>query len=260
MDNESFWNWLNCTERSSGSNYQFYAENFGKFCTYNVCNYIFSFCNKLKTPHLVPFISFILYDRFLCFELQSLIKSYNNVNPAQIRLILGRKKKDITLHLYSVIQITTKCVDRRKILKASALEKIFKRLSLDTDVEHIVNSEVCVLDSLQSDLNCFDFLTPVEFLISLKNHSPDEVNLEVVLDFLYVVSANLSRLSDDVRLIFRKKVQPHVCFRILTAATVVCVVLDSSKFFLVYTRFCSSLLSCSTDELLSVVHCILSLF
>lgn len=260
MDNESFWGWLNCTKRSTGCNCEFYAENIGKFCTYNVCNYIFSFCSKLKTPGSVPFVAFVLYDRFLCFELQSIFRSCHNIDAAQVKRTLFRKKKDIILHLYSVIQLVTKSVDRRKILKASALQKIFKKLSMETDIEHIINSEAFVLGSLQNDLYCYDLLTSVEFFTCLNDRSAVKVNLEDVVDILYVISANLSKLRSEIHLIFRGKIQPHVCFRILTASAVVCATLKSSKLVTAYSRMCSSLLTCSVDELLAVVYCILCLF
>ncbi|EUB54762.1 hypothetical protein EGR_10381 [Echinococcus granulosus] len=260
MDNESFWGWLNCTKRSTGCNCEFYAEKIGKFCTYNVCNYIFSFCNKLKTPDSVPFIAFVLYDRFLCFELQSIFRSCHNIDTAQVKRVLLRKKKDIILHLYSVIQLTTKSVDRRKVLKASALQKIFKKSSMEVDIEHIINSEAYVLGSLQDGLHCFDLLTSVEFFTCLNDRFATKVNLENVVDVLYVISANLSKLRSEIHLVFRKNIQPHICLRILTASAIVCAALKSSQLALAYSRTCSSLLTCSVDELLAVVHCILCLF
>ncbi|EUB54759.1 hypothetical protein EGR_10378 [Echinococcus granulosus] len=162
--------------------------------------------------------------------------SCHNIDTAQVKRVLLRKKKDIILHLYSVIQLTTKSVDRRKVLKASALQKIFKKSSMEVDIEHIINSEAYVLGSLQDGLHCFDLLTSVEFFTCLNDRFATKVNLENVVDVLYVISANLSKLRSEIHLVFRKNIQPHICLRILTASAIVCAALKSSQLALAYSR------------------------
>ncbi len=260
MDIELLWGWLNCTVRSTGSENEFYADNFGKFCTPNICNYIFSLCSKLKTPEDVPFVTYTLLDRFICSELNLLFKSHYEVDPTHVKRSLSRKKKELILHIYSVLQLTTKVVDRRKILKASALEKILRKISLPSDIKEIVNSEVYVLRALQDDLCCFNLLTPSEFLFYVHKITSQHVNSDSLIDVLYIASANLSQLLEDVRTIYPRKMQPHESLRIVSAAAVICASLIASNSVSKLARLCASILKCSTDEILGVTHCLLCLF
>ncbi|VUZ43809.1 unnamed protein product, partial [Hymenolepis diminuta] len=247
MDIEPLWSWLNCTKRSSGCNSEYYADNIGRFCTYNSCNYIFSICNKLKAPHPVYFISIILYDRYLFYELQYVFKNCFDVDSSQIKQML------------ILIQIATKLVDRRKILKTSALLKIFKKLLIETDIEHIVKSEVYVFWRLQDDLLCFDFLIPVEYLAQFSDLVSEKIDLQMVNDFLYLIVTNLPDLIGEIRSIFGKNIESHICLRILSASAVVCATLNNSKLFYAYSRICCFTLNCSVHELLAVVYSIFSL-
>ncbi|KAM3182625.1 hypothetical protein ACTXT7_011930 [Hymenolepis weldensis] len=124
------------------------------------------------------------------------------------------------MHLYSVIQIATKLVDRRKILKTSALLKIFKKLLVETDIEHIVKSEVYVFWRLQDDLLCFDFLIPVEYLAQFSDLVSEKIDLQMVHDFLYLIVTNLPDLIGEIRSIFGKNIESHICLRILSASAV----------------------------------------
>lgn len=259
MEFEPLWNWLNCSKHSCGCNDEYYGENIGRFCIYDSCNYIFSICNKLKAPDPVYFISFILFDRLLFYELEHAIKKSYNIDSSQIKQMLFRKKKDFLMHLYSVIQIATKLVDRRKILKTSAVLKIHKKILIETDIENIVKSEVYVFWKLQNDLLCFDFLTPVEYLIQLSDLVSSKIDFQIVNDFLYLISTNLQDLIAEIRSAFSRKIESHICLRILSASAVVCVTLNDSKLFYAYTKICSLLLNCSVEELLSIVYKIYSL-
>lgn len=259
MDSESLWRWLNCTKRSSGCNNEGYADKIGAFCTFNISNYIFSVCSKLRAPDPVYFLSFILCDRYLFYELQAIFKKGYDIDSKQIGQTLIRKKRDLIMNLYSVMQIATKLVDRKKILKTSALDKIFKKLSIETKIENIVKSEVYVFWKLQNDLLCFDFLTPVEFLAQFSDLVSDKIDFQRVNDFLYLIVANLPSLIDEIHSIFGRNVESYICLRILSASVVVCVTLNNSKLFHAYTSTCSVMLDCSVDELLAVVYSIYSL-
>lgn len=252
MDIELFWKWLNCTRQSTSGSDSFYADNMGKFCTPAICNYIFSLCRKLKTPDDVPFVAISLLDRFICSEMQILAKANLDTNPLQLRRALLHKKKTFILHVYSVVQLTTKSVDRRKILKASALVKILKKISFTTDLKDIVNSELYVLRALQDDFCCFNLLTPTEFLLAVHNVYSPHAEFDVLCDVLYMISANLPCLFGNIRLIFRHKLQQHEYVRIISACAVVFTALTAHSSVLRLTEMLAPLLNCSVNEILAV--------
>ncbi|XP_071941412.1 cyclin N-terminal domain-containing protein 1-like [Antedon mediterranea] len=145
--------------------------------------FIFLMCEKLKQPTEARYMAVDIFNRFMVKQVLSLYE-YVMSSPTYTHKkqdwqnIIKRLMKQMTLRMLSCIQVASKLCSHYKSLTAKRCHRILHDFGLNYSMDNTVQSELCVLKTLQYEISTSSPLTYVEIILEVIAHNDHGVEMK----------------------------------------------------------------------------------
>ncbi|XP_033104778.1 cyclin N-terminal domain-containing protein 1-like [Anneissia japonica] len=149
--------------------------------------FIFLMCEKLKQPSEAKYMAVDIFNRFMVNQVFSLYEYVMNSSSYTHKKqdwqnIINKLKKQMTLRMLSCLQVASKLCSHYKSLTAKKCHRILNEIGLTYSLDSILQSELCVLKTLQYELNTVSPFTYVEIILEVIAHNDDTIAVKPLHD------------------------------------------------------------------------------